>query len=187
MIDILKAGGDFLKLSETQLVIVAVASGIFLWCKPELLELLAVEDFAKNYRPWFGIAFLISVVSLGVITAKSASNLVARLINAVFVNRGIHQALEALAEHEKEILRFYFVRKVQLAPFQVPCRYVAELERKNILSGPVAVDGASLTGAKRVETYTITKAAWQRLSKHLALFWRKAQKLANSTPMANFR
>ena len=187
MIDLLKAGGDFLKLSETQLVIVAVASGIFLWGKPELLQLLAVEHFAKNYRPWFGIAFLISAVSLCVITAKSASNLIARLINAVFVNRGIHQALEALAEHEKEILRFYFVRKVQLATFQVPCRYVAELERKNILSGPVAVDGASLTGAKRVETYTITKAAWQRLSKHPALLLGETQKVRNDHQWIDFK
>jgi len=145
---------DWLKSSPKYLFSIALVSGFGLFSPPFVLDIFGLTFFVTQYRPYFGIAFLISVATvlteaiLVVHRTVSARRLKSRVVKQQL------QALHNLTGQEKLILLSYLNRKTKTAYLDPEDGVVCGLEAQGIIHRATAIGGMARSA------YNIQPWAW---------------------------
>lgn len=158
MIEFIKAVLEGLKLGPRHYVAIGVFTGVLLFCDPELLQRIALREFAEDYRAVLGFAFLGACALLAV---SMGGGVLAR-VGAWRRERQFHgqvlQRLQCLTEDEKQILRFYVVHQTKTNTLRVNDGAVNGLVASGILYRASTV-GDLVQGF----AHNISEAAWEYL------------------------
>lgn len=158
MIEFIKALLEGLKLGPRHYVAISVFTGVLLFCDPDLLERIALRDFAEDYRTVLGFAF---VAACTLVAVGLGSGVLAR-VGGWWRQRKFQgevlQRLQCLTEDEKQILRFYVVHQTKTNTLRVNDGVVNGLVASGILYRAAAV-GDLVQGF----AHNLSEEAWQYL------------------------
>lgn len=123
----LKSLIEVLKLAPKYLAAVALISGALIFSPGSWLELLGLRELSTQYRPWLGLAFLISIGICIVAIVSWIIELVLGIFRQRRIRRFVVNKLHSLTEDEKQILRYYFAKGTRSNTLKVDDGVVQEL------------------------------------------------------------
>lgn len=160
MVDLLKVALDALKLGTGSLLAIALVCGILVLGPAQLLELVGVAQLAQDYRPWLGLALVVS----GVLLLLRALALVGQGWRRHRGKRKLRQRLRRLTEDEKQILRFYVARQTRTNYLRFGDGVVRGLEAEGIIYRASTIGSLDAGFA-----YNIGEVAWDCLNEDHSL------------------
>ena len=152
---------DWISLSSGRLLavssIILVASGFLVFGPDQLLEALEIDQINVDYRPWPGLALLLS----GIATIVSGATSLNPFLNRTIRNWQRPRRLRNLTPEERGVLRGYVERQTRTRMFKLENGIVKGLVHADVIylaSG----DGYVLEGF----AHNIHDWAWDYLQKH---------------------
>jgi len=152
---------DWIKLSPRYLLPVCIFCGFVVFAPPRLLSIFGLTGIVSSYRPWFGLAFLLSaalVVSSAVFALYE--RLKERRLGKTVREYQRHR-LHHLTEGEKELLRGFIHNQTRTRNLSMSDGRVGQFEMENII-----FRSSSLGQYPDAFAYNIQPWAWEYLNKH---------------------
>ncbi len=131
--DLLGKIKDILSLSAKQVLIVAVASWSLLLLPDSLLTTMGLASFRNQFRPWIGLAALLSLAWLAALPVYDIGQLVLHQVAVWGKVRVGRRNLEDLTPVEKGYLRLYIDGNTTTQTFRLGDGIVQMLETKGII------------------------------------------------------
>jgi hypothetical protein len=152
---------EALKLAPRYLVSLSVIAAFFLFGSGKWLKGLGVDEFAKHYRQWIALTFIITS------TLFAADRCIAicgwiryKVLVGKFTKRRLER-LHSLTEDEKQILRFYISQQTKTNVLRYDDGVVQGLESAGVIRRSSTL-GTLMEGF----AYNITDFAWNYLNEH---------------------
>jgi hypothetical protein len=182
MTELAKIFLEILKLAPRYLLAIAIIAALFLFMPAALMKSFGIFDFAQQYRAWIAVAFIATTVLFGVDRAvvaidrkrqKKASEeqelraAIEERQKALEKEKLLQKRLERLhqlTEDEKQILRFYFLKRTKTNILRIDDGVVQGLVKAGIIYRSADV-GNMLEGF----AHNITDFAWNYVNEHLDL------------------
>ena len=162
--DLFKHAFELLKLAPRYLVAIAMILAFLLFAPSNFTQQLGVADVAKDYRQWFGLAFLACVALLCASLSQAGFALVKAVMGKRRFKRQMCKRLCTLTEDEKQILRFYVGHQTRSNTLRADDGVVQGLARAGIICR-VSDIGSLVEGF----AYNIHEIAWDALNEIPAL------------------
>ncbi|MFZ2309620.1 MAG: superinfection exclusion B family protein [Rhodoferax sp.] len=157
--DFIKHLFDAIKMAPRYLVAIALVLAFLLFAPNEIAQRLGVADMAKDYRQWFGVAFLACVALLSVSVFQAGYGVVRTMVAKRRFKRQMRERLGRLTEDEKQILRFYIGRQTRSNTLRADDGVVQCLAQAHII-----FRAASLGSLVEGFAYNINEIAWDVLN-----------------------
>jgi len=159
--DIAKNLVDWIKLSPRYLLPICIFAGFVVFAPPQVLSIFGLIDMVSRYRPWFGLAFLLSAALLASSAVFAFYEFMKkkRLEEAVRKHRRLR--LHQLTEDEKELLRGYIHNQTRTQYLSMSDGRVGQLQTEKIIFRASNL-GDYLDGF----AYNIQPWAWEYLNDH---------------------
>jgi hypothetical protein len=124
---------DWIKLSPRYLLPIAVFTGFILFAPQELLARFGLVSWLSEYRPYFGLVFLLSATLLLSAALVALYNWVMEGRRQRARMKQMQQRLHKLAEPEKEILRRFIYNRTKSQMLNMADGTVGSLEAQQII------------------------------------------------------
>jgi len=152
---------EAIKLSPRYLLPIWIFTGIVVFAPKGVLSIFGLTDIVSSYRPYFGLAFLLS----GALLASSACIAFYHWTRARRRERRVrryqHQRLNNLTEDEKELLRGFIHNQTRTQYLSMSDGRVGQLQTEKIL-----FRASNLGQYMDFFAYNIQPWAWDYLNKH---------------------
>ncbi len=152
---------EWIKLSPRHLVPLSLFTGFILFAPQRWLAIFGVVGFVSDYRPWFGVAFLLSTALLISAAIVAGYGWAKQKREKVALLRSKRERLHHLSEAEKEILRGYIEEGTRTQHHSMSDGVVCGLQAECIL-----FRASSLSCGWDVFAYNLQPWAWDYLNKH---------------------
>jgi hypothetical protein len=154
---------DALRLPTKTFGALAVASGAIIFCSQPLLAMVGLAKFRDDFRPYIGVAFVLSVSFLFVALVSAVWVGAAKRVRHYRLIRAGQQRLRNLNSQERSILGFYIARQTRSQTLDIKSGAVNALVKEGIIAR-----GSSL-GTIYGFDYIIQPWAWDYLNKNMHL------------------
>jgi hypothetical protein len=159
--DVAKNLVDWIKLSPRYLLLICILTGFVAFAPPTWLSIFWITGLVSSYRPWFGLAFLLSAALL----ASSALIATCEWLKGKYRERATrkyrHRRLRQLTEDEKAILRGYVEGQTKTQYLAMSNGTVGQFVAEKIL-----FRASSLGSVADYFPYNIQPWAWKYLNEH---------------------
>lgn len=152
---------SFLRLPPVCLAIVALGCFVLLFAPPSWLARLGFGEQVEPYRPYVGLALVISSAGLSVLAAQALWNWFGERIGRRKAIRLLHSRLQALTEGEKQILRYYLQEETRTNILRIEDGVVQGLAQAEIIYLASTISDCGTEFA-----YNISDPAWEYLQKN---------------------
>ena len=163
MVDISKLV-DWVKLSPRYLLPLSLFTGFVLFAPKKWLVVFGLVGFVADYRPWFGVAFLLSTALLLSAAFTALYGWAKAKREEATSLRSRRERLHHLSEPEKEILRGYIEGETRTQYLSMTDGVVGGLVAERIL-----FRASSLGQSFDYFAYNIQPWAWEYLNEHRKL------------------
>ncbi len=151
---------EAIKLSPKHLLPIFLSSGFLLFSPKQYLELLGLEGFINQYRPWIGLIFILSFALLvSHITIQVWSWVNKKYLSRKRLNASKNR-LRNLTPDEKKILQRYILKQTKTQSLDIRDGAVNGLVNENILYR------SSNVGMMTIFDHNIQPWAWEFLNKN---------------------
>jgi hypothetical protein len=137
---------EWLKLPPQILVALFLVSSICAFSHESFTDSLGITKFVSDYRTWFGVSFLFSVVTLATYPIAALYKWLLVLVNMNFQRAEVKEHLRALTKDEKEILRHYIDKNIRTKYFKSSNGVAKSLAKANVLYSASMVGSHALGG-----------------------------------------
>ena len=151
---------DWLKLSPKYLFPISLATGFLVFAPVNLLELFGLVAFVSQYKPYIGVAFLLSASLLLSSWLTGLGGWVLDRVRESKALRSGKKRLHNLTEEEQKILRRYILKKTRTQYLNVDDGVASGLVSAGVIYR------SSNVGRLTVFPFNIQPWAWKYLNEH---------------------
>jgi len=152
---------EAIKLSPRYLLPIWIFTGFVVFAPKELLSIFGLTDIVSSYRPYFGLAFLLSGALLVSSACIAFYEWLKRKHRERVTRTFRHQRLRQLTEDEKAILRGYIEGQTRTQVLSMSDGTVGQFVVEKIL-----FRASSLGSVADYFPYNIQPWAWEYLNEH---------------------
>jgi hypothetical protein len=158
--EIIQIFSTLIKLAPRYFMVIGAASCVILLVDQSILSRFGLLDFENNYRPWIAIAAFCGIGFIMIDFIMWCWKRVFIFANRFKISQDMKRYLRGLTEEEKEILRFYLLKKTRTNSLRPDDGIVNGLETAGIIYA-ASEYGSILNG----HPFNISPPAWKYLNK----------------------
>lgn len=156
--EIVKSLLELLKLAPRYFIAFGIAAALMLFSNDDTLQRFGVFDLAKNYRPWLGIIFILSLTMILITLINQTAKWIRKFHRERIFFKEIIERLNSLTEDEKQILRFYIAKQTKTNFLRIDDGVV-----QGLVSAGIIYRAANFGDIRRFP-YNISEIAWDYLN-----------------------